>query len=89
MPYTYILRCSDGSYYTGWTIDLEARLKAHNSGKGSRYTRGRLPVTLVYWEFHQNRCDARRRESVIRKLRRGQKESLINKTNGQTQGNPV
>jgi putative endonuclease len=86
MPYTYILRCSDGSYYTGWTIDLDARLKSHNSGRGSRYTRGRLPVTLVYWELHQNRGDALRRESAIRKLRRSQKESLINKTNGQTPG---
>ncbi|MDI9447001.1 MAG: GIY-YIG nuclease family protein [Pelotomaculaceae bacterium] len=80
MPYTYILQCSDGSYYTGWTVDLEARLKSHNSGRGSRYTRGRLPVTLVYWEFHQKRSDARRRESAIRKLRREQKEILINKT---------
>jgi putative endonuclease len=80
MPYTYILQCSDGSYYTGWTVDLEARLKSHNSGRGSRYTRGRLPVTLVYWEFHQKRSDVRRRESAIRKLRREQKEILINKT---------
>lgn len=80
MPYTYILQCSDGSYYTGWTVNLEARLKSHNSGRGSRYTRSRLPVTLVYWELHQNRSDARRRESAIRKLRRKQKEILINKT---------
>ncbi len=80
MPYTYILQCSDGSYYTGWTVDLEARLKSHNSGRGSRYTRGRLPVTMVYWEHHQECSDARRRESAIRKLRREQKEILINKT---------
>ena len=80
MPYTYILQCSDGSYYTGWTVDLEARLKSHNSGRGSRYTRGRLPVTMVYWEPHQECSDARRRESAIRKLRREQKDILINKT---------
>lgn len=78
MPYTYILQCSDGSYYTGWTVDLEARLKTHNDGKGSRYTRSRLPVKLVFWEPHQNRSDARRREAVIRKLRRKEKEKLIN-----------
>jgi len=77
MPYTYMLQCSDGTYYTGWTVNLEVRLKAHNSGKGARYTRSRLPVKLVYWEQHLNRSDAQRREAIIRKLGRIQKEELV------------
>ncbi|TEB07849.1 GIY-YIG nuclease superfamily protein [Pelotomaculum schinkii] len=77
MPYTYMLQCSDGTFYTGWTVDLEARLKAHNSGKGARYTRSRLPVELVYWESHLSRGDAQRREAMIRKLGRKQKEELV------------
>jgi len=77
MPYTYLLQCSDGTFYTGWTVDLEARLRAHNSGKGARYTRSRLPVKLVYWETHLNRSDAQRRELIIRKLGRKQKEGLV------------
>jgi putative endonuclease len=77
MPYTYLLQCSDGTFYTGWTVDLEARLKAHNSGKGARYTKSRLPVELVYWESHLSRGDAQRREAVLRKLARKQKEELV------------
>ena len=77
MPYTYMLRCSDGSYYTGWTTDLEARLKAHNAGKGAHYTKTRLPVLLVYWEPQQDHSLAQSREAFIRKLRREQKEKLI------------
>ena len=49
--YVYILRCSDGSYYTGWTNDLSKRLLSHNSGKGAKYTKSRLPVELVYYEI--------------------------------------
>lgn len=77
MPYTYILQCSDGSFYTGWTVDLGARLKAHNGGKGARYTRARLPVRLVYWESQPNRGEAQRREAAIRRLGREQKKALI------------
>ena len=50
MNYTYILRCGDGSLYTGWTNNLEKRLEAHNAGRGGRYPRSRLPVKLVYYE---------------------------------------
>ena len=50
MNYTYILQCSDGSLYTGWTNDLEARIQAHNAGRGAKYTRSRRPVKLVYYE---------------------------------------
>lgn len=77
MPYTYMLQCSDGSYYTGWTTDLEVRLKAHNDGKGAHYTKSRLPVRLVYWEPQPDRSRAQSREAFIRKLRRDQKENLI------------
>ena len=50
MNYTYILECSDGSFYTGWTNNLEKRINCHNKGKGAKYTRGRLPLKLVYFE---------------------------------------
>ena len=50
MNYTYIVQCSDGTLYTGWTTDVERRVRTHNSGKGAKYTRSRLPVTLVYYE---------------------------------------
>lgn len=78
MPYTYILQCADGSFYAGWTTDLGNRIKAHNEGKGARYTRSRLPVQLVYWENHPNRSTAQRREAEIRKLKRKEKEKLVN-----------
>ncbi len=83
MTYTYILQCADGSYYTGWTVDLEARINSHNNGTGARYTRSRLPVRLVYWEPQQTRSDAQRREAAIRKLARKQKEKLVMGTSGQ------
>lgn len=76
MPYTYMVQCADGSFYTGWTTDLDARVKVHNKGKGARYTRSRLPVRLVYWEFQPNRNEAQRREAIIRKLGRQKKELL-------------
>ncbi|MFZ5645669.1 MAG: GIY-YIG nuclease family protein [Bacillota bacterium] len=77
MPYTYMLQCSDGSFYTGWTTDMDARLKAHNEGKGARYTRSRLPVRLVYCERQQSRSEAQKREAAIRKLNRKDKEQLV------------
>lgn len=57
MNYTYILRCSDGTYYTGWTNDMAKRLKTHNEGKGAKYTRARLPVTLAYYEAFETKED--------------------------------
>jgi len=77
MPYTYIVQCADGSFYTGWTTDLENRLQVHNDGKGARYTRSRRPVRLVYLEVHPNRSEAQRREATVRRLRRDQKEALV------------
>ncbi|AOY76151.1 GIY-YIG nuclease family protein [Clostridium formicaceticum] len=77
MPYTYILQCVDETFYIGWTTDLHNRLKVHNEGKGARYTRGRLPVKLVYWELHSNRSDAQKREVDLRRLKRREKEDLV------------
>ena len=74
---TYILRCSDGTLYTGWTNNLEKRLQAHNNGQASKYTRSRRPVTLVYAENCHTRQEAMRREAQIKKLSRKTKEGLI------------
>lgn len=75
--YTYVLKCSDNTLYTGWTSNLEKRLRAHNQGKGAKYTRTRLPVTLVYFEVYETKKEAMSREFAIKKLSRSQKERLI------------
>ncbi len=75
--YTYILRCKDGSLYTGWTNDLEKRVAAHNAGAGSKYTRSRRPVALVYYESFPTKSEAMRREAQIKRLTRGEKLRLI------------
>ena len=80
--YTYILRCADGTLYCGWTSDLTARLAAHNSGKGAKYTRGRGPVTLAYSELFDIQSEAMRREAEIKKLTRAQKQALIDTQSG-------
>ena len=77
MNYTYILRCNDGTYYCGWTNDLEKRVKTHNSGKGSKYTKARLPVELVYYEEFSTKEEAMSREWHIKRLTHAQKEELI------------
>lgn len=77
MAYTYILECSDGTFYTGWTVDLETRLKCHNSGRGAKYTRARLPVKLVYWEVQPDRRAAQQRENQIKGYSRQRKIRLI------------
>lgn len=82
MNYVYILRCADGSLYTGWTNDLTRRLAAHNSGRGAKYTRGRGPVTLAYSEVFETQGEAMRREAAIKKLSAPQKEGLIAAQNG-------
>lgn len=78
MNYTYIVRCNDGTYYTGWTNDIEKRLKTHNEGKGAKYTKTRRPVTLVYYEIFQTKEEAMRREWEIKQMKRGEKEKLFN-----------
>ena len=77
MPYTYIVQCGDNSFYTGWTTNLDERVKVHNQGNGAKYTRGRLPVKLVYWEFQKDRSEAQKREASLRRLNKKQKESLV------------
>lgn len=77
MNYTYILECADKSLYTGWTNDIDRRLKAHNDGKASKYTRARLPVKLVYFESFDLENDARKKEVAIKKLSRTEKLKLI------------
>lgn len=77
MNYCYILRCGDGSLYTGWTNDLEKRLAAHSAGKGGRYTRSRLPVELVYYEEYGTREEAMAREWAVKRLTRAEKLALI------------
>lgn len=78
MHYTYILQCSDGSLYCGYTNNLEKRLKAHNAGTASKCTRARRPVTLVYYESFDTRQEALSREWHIKKLTRTEKLGLIN-----------
>lgn len=75
--YTYIVKCRDGSLYTGWTNDLEKRMKAHNAGKGAKYTKSRRPVTLVYYESFETKEEAMRREYEIKHMTREKKEKII------------
>lgn len=75
--FTYIVKCSDGSLYTGWTNDLDKRLKAHNSGRGAKYTKTRRPVELVYYEKFLTKQEAMSREARIKQLSRSQKLELI------------
>ncbi len=74
---TYILRCSDGTLYTGWTNNITKRLEAHNAGKGGKYTRVRTPVELVYLEEHETKQEAMSREVQIKQLSRKEKDRLI------------
>jgi len=75
--FTYILECADGTFYTGWTSDLEKRLADHNSKKGAKYTRCRVPVKLVYFESFITKQEAQKREYAIKQLKRTQKLQLI------------
>ena len=77
MNYTYILRCSDGTLYTGWTNDLEKRIASHNDGTGGKYTRARRPVELVYHEAFKTKQEAMSREWQIKHMSRQDKEKLI------------
>ncbi|MBQ1511625.1 MAG: GIY-YIG nuclease family protein [Selenomonadaceae bacterium] len=77
--YTYILKCADGTLYTGWTTDLVKRVKAHNEGRGAKYTRGRVPVRLCYFEEFDDKTAALSREWQIKHLSRREKLALIDK----------
>lgn len=78
MCYIYILECSDKTLYTGWTNNLEKRIKTHSKGKGARYTRARLPVKLVYFEKYNDKISAQKREYEIKQMSRKEKLKLIN-----------
>ena len=80
MNYTYIVRCRDGTLYTGWTNNLEKRMEAHNSGKGARYTKSRRPVKLVYYEEFETKEEAMSREYAIKHMKKNKKEMLLQKT---------
>ncbi len=75
--YTYIVKCSDETLYTGWTNNLKKRLEAHNSGKGAKYTKNRRPVELVYFEEYDTKQEAMQREYAIKQLSRQKKLALI------------
>lgn len=79
MNYTYIVECSDGTLYTGWTNNLEKRIVMHNSGKGAKYTKTRIPVVLRYYEEFQTKEEAMAREYRIKQLSRKEKLELIEK----------
>jgi putative endonuclease len=80
--YCYIVKCADGTFYTGWTTDPERRLAQHNKGIGAKYTSTRRPVKLVYLEQHSNRTEAMKRELAIKKMKRVQKGKLAEKYAG-------
>ena len=75
--YAYLLKCSDGSLYAGWTNDPERRLKAHNNGTASKYTRSRRPVEMVYLEEFETKSEAMKREAALKMMTREHKLELI------------
>ena len=78
MNYTYIVECADGTLYTGWTTNVQKRVKAHNEEKsGAKYTKAKRPVQLVYYEGYETKEEAMRREYAIKQLTRKQKLELI------------
>ncbi|HET6846660.1 MAG TPA: GIY-YIG nuclease family protein [Anaerolineales bacterium] len=87
--YCYIVQCDDGSYYTGWTTNPEARIRAHNAGRGARYTRSRRPVRLVHLEPQATRVRAMKRERAIKNLTRAAKQRLIAAGSGNSKVKPV
>jgi putative endonuclease len=74
--FVYLLRCSDGTLYTGWTLDVARRVRTHQLGRGARYTRARRPVTLIYQERLPSRREAMRRELAIKRMSRPRKLAL-------------
>ena len=77
----YILKCSDNTLYTGFTVDIKSRIDKHNSGKASKYTRGRLPVKLVYFEVFSTKTDALKREYEIKQFSKDKKNHIIKSNN--------
>ena len=77
MWYLYILRCGDGTFYTGITTDVDKRLEAHRSGRGAKYTRGRAPLEVIYRECCGTHSDALKRELEVKRMSREEKQTLI------------
>ena len=77
MFYVYILKCNDNTLYTGYTVDINRRIETHNKGLGAKYTRGRLPVEIVYQELYESKSQAIKREIEIKKMSRLEKLNLI------------
>lgn len=83
MNWAYLLKCGDGSYYAGWTTDLEKRLKTHGEGKGGKYTRSRLPISLAWAAQFETRSEAMREECRLKTLSHAEKQALAEKFNRQ------
>jgi putative endonuclease len=79
--FVYMVRCADGTFYTGYARDPHAREQLHNRGRGARYTSGRRPVSLVYWESFDSIGDALRRERQLKRVGRAAKEALLGSGN--------
>lgn len=77
MHYVYVLECADGTYYTGYTTDVDRRVEEHDAGDGAKYTRGRTPVELVHVESYKSQSAAMQREYEIKQLSRHEKEQLV------------
>jgi putative endonuclease len=75
--YVYIVQCVDGTLYTGYAVDLDKRIEAHNNGRGAKYTAGRRPVSLVYSESFDSKSDALKREHELKRRTRKNKQALI------------
>lgn len=78
--HVYVVECRDGTYYTGYTTDIDRRVAEHNAGQAAKYTRGRRPVELVYVESFESKSAAMQREHAIKQLRRSVKEQLVHNT---------
>lgn len=76
MNYAYLVRCSDNTFYAGWTNNIEKRIQSHNAGTGAKYTRPRRPVQLAYLESFETKSEAMKREAALKKLSRKEKEAL-------------
>ena len=76
--YMYVVECCDGTYYTGYTTDVKKRIAVHNSGKGAKYTRARLPVKLIYVQGFDSKEEAMSAEALLKRKKRPQKESYLN-----------
>nr|WP_049933841.1 GIY-YIG nuclease family protein [Halarchaeum acidiphilum] len=77
MHHVYVLECADGTYYTGYTTDVERRVREHDAGEGAKYTRGRTPVELVHTESYASKSEAMSREYEIKQFSRARKERLV------------